>query len=436
MSDLWAGLSATMQDALILLAILAPALLIGWLIQRGLLLRPLMFGLMRRYRWTNLAFVLLVALSVGLGVGLIAQERGLRQASARVADKFDLVIAAPGDEVAMLMATVYTQPTDAPLLDGEIWDQVVAAAGPQNTAPIAYGDSWQGHALVGSTTAFVTHLAGDPAEGRLFSTPFEAVIGARVPLSVGKDFEPAHGHGPTAEHGAHDGVHIEIVGRMVPTGSPWDDAIILPVEGVWLTHGLGNGHSDVEDTRIGAPFDRHHFPGTPAILVTAPDLATAYGLRTQFSTDDTMAFFPGTVLSRLHGLMGDMRKIMSVMSLGTQALVAAAVMTGLIVLTRLFDRRLALLRALGAPARAVFALVWSYAAALLAAGSLLGLAVGWLAVYAISAVLSGQTGLLIQPTIGWPEFHLVASYFSLAVLIALIPAAIALTRPVNEALRG
>ena len=51
--------------------------------------------------------------------------------------------------------------------------------------------------------------------------------------------------------------------------------------------------------------------------------------------------------------------LMSVLSLGTQILVAASVMAGLIVLSRLFARRLALLQAPGAPARKIFALVWA-----------------------------------------------------------------------------
>lgn len=435
MPDIWSALPVSVQDTLILIAILAPAFLLGWLICRRFAIRPLLVGLLRRYLWTNIAFVLLIAISVGLGAGLIAQERGLRQASARVADKFDLIIAAPGDEIAMLMATVYVQPTDAPLLDGRIWAQAVAAAGAENAAPIAYGDSWQGHSLVGSTTAFVSHLAGEPVDGTYFQNPFQAVIGADVPLNVGDDFEPAHGSGHAAEDDAHEDTHIEVVGRLAPTGSPWDRAIIMPVEGVWLTHGLGNGHSDVADMRIGPPFDPRYFPGTPAILVTTSDLPTAYGLQSQFSTDQTMAFFPGAVLSRLHGLMGDIRAIMSVMSLGTQTLVAAAVMIGLIVLIRLFERRLALLRALGAPSRAVFAVIWSYAATLLGAGSLLGLIVGLIAVRILSAVLSSRTGLLIRPSLGWPELHLIAAYFTIALLIALVPAAIALRRPVVEALR-
>lgn len=171
MANLWNGLPATAQDALTLLAILAPALLLGWVICRGLALRPLLRSLLRRYLWTNVTFVLLVALSVGLGVGLIAQERGLRQATARVAEKFDLIVAAPGDQVSMLLATVYLQATDAPLLDGAIWQRVGAAAGEDNIAPIAYGDSWQGHALIGSTPGFVAHLAGDLAEGQILQVP-------------------------------------------------------------------------------------------------------------------------------------------------------------------------------------------------------------------------------------------------------------------------
>ena len=141
MADWWDGLGAGTQDALILVAILAPGLVLGAIICRGLRLRTLLGSLLRRYPWTNLGYVALVALSVGLGVGLIAQERGLRQASARVAAKFDLILAAPGDEIAMLMATVYLQPTGAPLLDGATWDQVSRSAGAALVAPIAYGDS-------------------------------------------------------------------------------------------------------------------------------------------------------------------------------------------------------------------------------------------------------------------------------------------------------
>ena len=50
-------------------------------------------------------------------------------------------------------------------------------------------------------------------------------------------------------------------------------------------------------------------------------------------------------------------------------------------------------------------------------------------------MLSARSGLLIQPHLGWSELHLVAAYFTLALLVALVPAALALTRPVTQELR-
>lgn len=434
MRDMWNSLSATAQDSLILALLLALPVLLGLVITRGYDLRALLAGLVRRHRWTCAIFVLLVALSVGLGVGIIAQERGLRHATARVAEKFDLIVAAPGDEVSMLMATVYLQATDAPLLDGETYNSVANARNVSLAAPIAYGDSWQGAPIIGSTEAFVHHLAGDLAEGRIFATEDEAVAGAAVPLELGDSFTPAHGHGASADSGAHAGVRITVTGRMPRTGSPWDKALIVPVESVWSTHGLATGHP-VGDDSLGPPFQPDLFPGTPAIIVTTDQLAAAYGLQARFSNERTMAFFPGAVLTRLHGLMGNMREILSVLSLVTQVLVAGAVLAGLAVLVRLFARRLALLRALGAPARMVFALVWSFAALLLGMGGVLGLGTGFVAVKILSAVLSARTDLLIQTAIGWRELHLVAAFLGLASLVALIPAALALTRPIPEDLR-
>lgn len=432
MSEFWQTLSANTQDSLILLGLLALPVLLGVIIIRGFDLSALLRGMIARNRWMAALFVALVAASVGLGVGIIAQERGLRQATARIAQKFDLIVAAPGDEVSLLMATVYLQATDAPLLNGARYAKVASTPEVALAAPIAYGDSWRDAPIVGSTAEFVAHLSGPLAAGRMFQTEAEAIAGARVPLKIGDSFTPAHGFGPSAMD--HGGPGIVVTGRMAPTGSPWDKALIVPVESVWSTHGLANGHAP-GDTHLGPPFEPSLFPGTPAIIVKPERLFAAYRLQSLFNTDDTMAFFPGAVISRLHNLMGNMREILSVLSLVTQALVAAAVLVGLAVLVRLFARRLALLRALGAPARMVFALVWGFAALLLGIGGVLGLIVGYVAAQVLSGVLSTRTDLLIEATLGWPELHLVAGFLGLASVVALIPAGLALTRPIPEDLR-
>ncbi|SFR03573.1 FtsX-like permease family protein [Poseidonocella sedimentorum] len=431
---LWHSLPLWAQDGAIALALLAPALLQAPLILRGYRLGPLLRGLLRRHAGLSLVFILLIATSVAIGAAITAQERALRQGSARAADKFDLIVAAPGSEITAMLAAVYLQPSALPLIDGETFAEIAATEQVALAAPIAFGDSWQGAPIVGSTAEFVTHLAETLAEGRLFESTEEAVVGAGVPLEIGARFTPAHGHGVADAAEAHD-VAYEVVGRMPRTGSPWDKALIVPVEAVWGVHGLADGHGPDWDGTLGPPFDPSRFPGTPAVLIRASSLWANYALQRAFTTERTMAFFPGNVLSRLHAIMGDLRQILSVVALLTQVLVTAAVLAGLMMLTRLLARRLALLRALGAPRRFIFALTWSFAGSLILAGTALGLLLGLIAARILSGMITARTDVLVTAHLGWPELHLVAGFVSLTLSLALIPAALTIRRPVIADLR-
>jgi putative ABC transport system permease protein len=202
-------------------------------------------------------------------------------------------------------------------------------------------------------------------------------------------------------------------------------------------HGLADGHAPEDEVRLGPPYDAAYFPGTPAIVVRAESLPATYALRSEFSRDnETMAFFPGTVLSDLYRVMGDVRQAMSILTLVTQMLVAASVLLGLFILSRLFRRQLALLRALGAPARFVLAVVWSYAASLLVAGAVLGLALGYGTAAVLSRIVTQRTDILVQASIGWTEIHLVAAFLSATLMLSLIPAWSVLRSPVMSALRS
>ncbi|TGN57089.1 FtsX-like permease family protein [Paracoccus liaowanqingii] len=420
--DLWAGLPVLAQDMAVLMGLLAPGLLTGLLVLRGFAPWQLVRAMLHRFRGANAVFIALIAVSVAIGVGLTAQERGLRQGSARAAERFDLILAAPGSEITAMLAAVYLQPSDVPLLTGAQYAEVAADPDVVLAAPIAFGDSYQGAPVVGTIADFVAHLAGDLAEGRMFATSFEAVAGAYAPLAMGDRFTPAHGHGPSAEADAHEGAGYVVTGRMAPTGSPWDRAILVPIEGVWEVHGLANGHALSEGDRIGPPFDADLFPGTPAILVRAEALWGNYTLQSRYARPDMMAFFPGTVLAQMHGLMRDVREAMSLLAVVTQVLVTVSILAGLVILTRIFARGLALLRAIGASRRFVFAVVWSYSAALIAAGSLAGLALGLLAASAFSAIITARTDILVTATVTWAEVQLVAGFVSLTLILALLPA--------------
>jgi putative ABC transport system permease protein len=436
LADAWASLPADLQDLLALVLYLLPGAAVGAAVLWGYRPFGLVGAMLWRFRGTNVLFVALIAASVGIGVGLIAQERGLRAGTARAAAKFDLVVAAPGSEVTLLLAAVYLQPADVPLLDGAQYDAIARHPRVALAAPIAFGDSVDGDPVVGSTPQFVAHLSDSLAEGRVFAAEREAVVGARSALAVGATFTPAHGAGEGADHDAHAGDAFTVVGRMRSTGSPWDFAAIVPVEAVWAVHGLATGHAAGWDGAVGPPFDAAAFPGTPAVLVRAEELWANYALRSEFNSERTMAFFPGAVLAGLHALLGDVRAAMSVLAVAAEALVTAGVLAGLLVLTRLYAQRLALLRAIGAPARFSFAVVWAYAATLIVAGAALGLVVGLGATALMSALVTARTNILVTADIGWPELHLVAGFVSLTILLALLPAFTAMSRDVVGDLRG
>jgi putative ABC transport system permease protein len=391
---------------------------------------------LRRHWLTNLVFVLLIAVSVGLGVGLISQERALRKGSAAAADKFDLIVAAPGSQTQLTLTAVYLQPASVELIKGEVLAGILQEERAEFVAPLAFGDSHAGFPIIGTIAVFVEHLSGGLQQGRLFQTVNEVVIGSDVPLATGSHFSPGHGHGEEAGETVHGGTELEIVGRMQRTGTPWDRAIVGAVESVWRVHALPVGH-DPNGPRadsIGPPFDPDYLPGVPALVIKPETFAAAYGLRNQYRTDQTMAFFPAEVLVQLYALMGDARAIMSTLTVITQILVAAGILAGIIALMKLFSRQFAVLRALGAPKAYIFVLIWCYVATLIIVGSLLGLAFGFVAAHVLSNYFSAETGIAMSAWLGWREVLTVGVFLVAGLLLAFIPGLAVYRRSVVEAL--
>lgn len=412
---------------------------------------PIAWASLRRNRFTAILFLLIVALAVALGIAISAQERALRVGSARAADKFDLIVAAPGSHTDVLFSTVYLDPSAVQLLDPAITRLLLDEPEADFVAPIGFGDAIGEDPVVGTIAPFVDHLSGGLAEGRLFATVNEAVVGALSSHQVGDELEVSHGHGGATgtdadaaadaiEAGAAipggdgDHPHITVTGRMQPTGTPWDRAIVVPIEYNWLAHGLGTGHLP-DNTHIGAPFDAENLPGLPAVVVKPKDVAAAYGLRGAYRTPQSSAFFPAEVLVELYALLGDATAIMSGLTLAAQALVVAAILAGVVAILDLQRQRFAVLRALGASPIFIFTTVWIYVAAIVLSGALIGLGLGWAFASVVSDLLAQSTGVAMRAEIGLRELSLVGTLVGLGLVLALVPAMIIYRRPVVEALR-
>ena len=146
---------------------------------------PLVLATLRRHRAAFALFVVLVACAIALGIAVTASERALRQASARAAGKFDLIVAAPGSRTDITLAAIYLRPGSAPLLDAATVARVLGEGRASFAAPLAFGDSFHGAPVVGTVAAFVEHLSGGLTQGRVFAAQGEAVVGATTTLAMG-----------------------------------------------------------------------------------------------------------------------------------------------------------------------------------------------------------------------------------------------------------
>jgi putative ABC transport system permease protein len=390
-----------------------------------------------RHRGTYLLFVLLVAVATAIGVGITAQEAALRIGSARAADKFDLVIAAPGSETDVVMAAIYLRPGTVPLLQPSVVAKAFADPHATIAAPLGFGDSFRGSPIVGSVAAFVDYPSGGLQDGRVFAAESEGVVGAATPVAIGESFHPVHGlhdedDDDEEEHHEHQNT-ITVVGRMKPTGTPWDNSVIVPIEAVWRVHGLPTGHAEAE-TRIGPPFEADRVPGVPAIIIKPDTLAAAYGLRNAYRTPLSMAFFPAEVLVRLYEVLGDIRELMSWVALAAQGLVVIAMLAGVMAILTLHRRQFGVLRALGAPRFYLFLCVWGQTAFIAIMGAVLGLLLGTGTVLVVSHMITRATGIVLPARIGPDELVLVGGMILFGVLVATVPAFIIHRRPVIQAL--
>jgi putative ABC transport system permease protein len=379
-----------------------------------------------------------VPVAMAVAVGIV--ERGLRKGSAAAAADFDLVVGVAGSPTQLVLTAVFLQPAALPLLPPEALGQVVVSPGVAWASPIAFGDRWGGHPLVGVSPDFLTSGGRRPlAEGRSFARDGEAVVGADVPLAPGAVLTPQHGlHGDDDdrdhEADAHAGEGYRVVGRLPRLGTVWDRAILVPVETVWATHGFGTGHPKGVD-RVGPPWEEP-LAGVPAIVVKPRGVADAYILRSRFRSGGTTAVFPAEVLVELFGLLGGVRDLLTVVALAMQALVLAAVLMAILAALAARRRQTAVLRALGAPRRFVFAVVWIEVAGLLLVAGGLGFLLGWAAAVGLASMGAGSAGFAVQAVPDWREGALVAAVVGVGSVVALLPALWMTREDVAAGLRG
>ena len=242
-----------------------------------------------------------------------------------------------------------------------------------------------------------------------------------------------------------------MVGVMPPTGTPWDRAVMVPIERVWALHGpLHAEHEDHDEHEEHEGHDHHHaegipeplehwltedlskFPGMSAIVVKPVTVADAYRLRQDFSKMTVwgadgnpvplMGVFSGEVLVELYAAMGGASEALSFITGLTLVIALAATLVTGVLLGRLRLPTLLQLRVLGAPKRYVALLLWCIVMAVVGMGAVMGVLLGWGIAEVCAMGLTHQTGIAMSPALSLNELRLFLLTLGLGVLCALSPA--------------
>ena len=160
---------------------------------------------------------------------------------------FNAVLGPRGSKFDLILNSMFHIGSSAGLLSWTQYEEVRDSAGVEEAYPIAVGDNYKGHRLVGTLPElFEEHewrkgnKYGIEEGGRVFrEAGKEALVGDYVArqlgLSVGDNFNPYHGlhFDETKRHNET----FTVVGLLKPTGTPADQVIWIPLKGIQKLEG-------------------------------------------------------------------------------------------------------------------------------------------------------------------------------------------------------
>ena len=390
--------------------------------------------------------VVAVALAVALLLGVERLRNDARAGFAQTISATDLVVGARSGPVQLLLYSVFHIGDATANLSWASIEHVAALPQVKWLVPLALGDSHRGHRVVGTTTDFfaqyrhgegrsLVFAAGGPFAGAparvedLFQTVIGAEVAARHGYRLGERIVLSHGGG-AGEGGARFAEHADkpftVVGILAPSATPLDRAVLVSLEAI---HVDWHGGAPIPGLKI-TPEQVRKFDLRPksvtAALVGLHSRSAVFRVQRQinaYAGEPLTAILPGATLQQLWDLVGIAERAL----LAVSALVVVVGLTGMVavVLASLGERRreLAILRALGASPREVFALLALESLLLATAGIALGLGLLYGAGAALAPWLAAQHGL--QPSLGWPaagEWRLLGAVLAASLVASLLPA--------------
>lgn len=452
-----------------------------------------------------------IALGVALTTAITALRQQAQANFDNVAASYELVVGAKGSPLQLVLNTVFHLDVPVGNIPYAYYRKLKADDRVAYAVPLALGDNYRGFRLVGTEPEYFSLVKlkdGQPvavAQGRPFAADYEAVIGSVVAreakLGLGQTFVARHGVEDTVAAEEHEDAPFTVVGVLRETGTPLDRVIFISLGSVDDIHrdnadasrksqnlldqlnALGaepeapaqpDAHADDHEHRhrhgrkspAGSPPEAPSAPTAAPAPPAAPagEIAEVTSVIVKLRSPgylflmqreinkgkDAQAALPGVEVQKLFAIVGTVDRALLLVSLLVVVVAAASVLVA--IYNSLAERRreIAVLRALGARRRTIFAwLLWE-AAATAALGGLVGVLLGHALLATAGTTLKFLSGLPLDPwawtrlevgpnwLTGYVPFEaaVVGGTLLLGALMGLLPAALAyrtnVARHLNE----
>lgn len=406
----------------------------------------------KQNRATAILGVLLAAFGSAILCILMLTSNQLEKQLDHNSRGIDLVVGAKGSPTQLILSSIYHVDNPTGNIRMEEAQRLAAHPFVRLAVPLALGDNFKGHRIIGTDSTFLQIYNMTLGKGRMWEKDFEAVIGAEVAsvqgLKIGDRFVGAHG---LSEEGHIHGNHpFEVTGVLEKSGRLTDRLILTTVSSVWAIHGLHGAeeehaeelHVDSGETESEEPVFVKSLvdPGTPdpeitAMLIQYSNPAAIGQLPRMINQSTSMqAASPALESARLFSLLGVGIDSLQLLAYIIMFMAAFSVFISLYNAFKNRKYDLAIMRTLGASRGKLFGIVIVEGILITVSGALIGIILGHLAMYMIS-LQAGNAGSLISAFRFEPqEAWLLAIGLLIGFFAAIIPAMKAYNTPISETL--
>ena len=372
------------------------------------------------YKPQNTALcVSLLLFGVGIISLLLLIQHNLEQKFERDLKNIDLVVGAKGSPLQLVLSAVYH--LDAPTGNIKLAEarKIMESPVVKEAIPLAYGDSYRGFRILGTTADYLNKYDAQLAEGRTFSKSMEATLGADVArksgLKVGAVFLGTHGE--VQEGHVHEDHPYTVVGILEKTNSVLDHLVLTNVESVWQVHSHHDGQDHPKPVITADSMD------ITAILLKYKSKLSVLSMPRIINDQTNMqAVLPSLEINRLFYMLGIGATTLKFIAGGIMLMAGVSVF--FVLYGRLRERKyeLALMRSVGYRPGHLFGLLILEGLILAALGYILGWLLSRVGIYFINQ--QAESDFNLQFGSGWVpgEEWLLLVTFLVGVISALLPA--------------